>query len=146
MKRAFLILPFLLPLVGHTERPQPGTPEVSSSYSSLSSRGGPEVRPATPFPREWKASAVTLAAGVGLDIASSWGHPERTRIARSSDGTLRRKGAGMSAGIVAGTLAAQYLVLRRLRPRHPVRRVFSVMNFSVGGWRSGVAVRNWRTR
>lgn len=130
-----LLIPFAL----HAEpRIQPGALAVSSS-----SIRAVAVETTAPFSTTWGLSAASMATGVALDIASSWGHQEANPLVRSGDGTLRWKGAAMGVGFAAGTLAIQYVVLRRLRPGHPVRRVFTVLNFGVGTFRSGVAMRNW---
>ena len=96
-----------------------------------------------PISTHWKISAVALAAGAALDVASSWQRPEANPVYRSGNGRFGGKGVAIKAVIIGGNLALQYLVMRRTNWK-PARKICIAANWIAAGTQTGVAVRNWR--
>ena len=91
----------------------------------------------------WTASVFAGVAGITLDMASSYGKPEANRLLRGADGRLGAKGVALNGGVLVSVVVVR-LLGRRLPPKW--RKVATIINFSVGASRGGVAVRNWRMR
>ena len=92
----------------------------------------------------YKVSVIAASTGVGLDVASSWGHYEATALYRSSDGRFHTKGASIRIGMLVGVLIAQKIVRKRVPENKFVKKVFTVVNLSVCGSATTVAIHNWR--
>ncbi len=89
----------------------------------------------------WTASVVTLTAGIGLDLASSYGEYEANPYLRGADGRLGAKGVAINVGVVSALITSRLLGKRLPRK---FKRVLTAVNFSITGLRVGTAVRNWR--
>lgn len=89
----------------------------------------------------WTASIVTLTAGIGLDLASSYGEYEANPHLRGADGRLGAKGVAVNIGVVSALITSRLLGKRLPRK---LKRVLTVVNFSFTGVRVGIATRNWR--
>lgn len=90
--------------------------------------------------RQYRLSLLALAAGTGMDIASSWDQPEVNPLLRSRDGRFGHRGVAIKLSLVGSVVAAQALVLRR---RPEMRKFTSRVNFALGAGTGAVAVRNW---
>jgi len=93
--------------------------------------------------RLWTASVISASAGIGLDLASSYGEYEANPRLRGADGRLGAKGVAINVGVVSA------LITSRLLGKHlpgKFKRVLTVVNFSFAGARVGIAARNWRLR
>ncbi len=84
----------------------------------------------------YRASVVTLVGGGVADVVSSVGMIEINPLARGMGGRFDiRKGISLKAGVVGGILLMQKLIPGK-------RKFWTKVNFSVGGFWGGVAVRN----
>ena len=87
--------------------------------------------------RLYWGSVAFVVAGHTLDAVSSYGAYEGNPLMRSRDGRLGLRGIAIGTGIVGAMLLAQRLCGKRSR------KAFVPVNFAVGGFRTGVAVRNF---
>ncbi len=86
----------------------------------------------------WKASVLTLSAASALDMESSWGKYETNPIL--GRGTFGARQTGIKAGMVGGSVLAEWLWLRR----HPeTSSVFVTVNVGVTGMLVSVSIHNW---
>lgn len=90
--------------------------------------------------RQYRLSLLAVAAGTGMDIASSWNRPEANALLRLPDGRFAHRGVALKVSLVGAIVGVQALVLRR---RPDMRRFASRVNFGIGAGTSAVAVRNW---
>jgi hypothetical protein len=86
----------------------------------------------------WVASSVALIAGTSFDAASSWGKYEANPLLRSSDGRFGSKGLMIKSAVAGGSLVPQIL----LRKRRKMQRMFTIANFALAGWYTGVGIHN----
>ncbi len=82
-------------------------------------------------------SVGTMVAGHTFDAVSSYGAGEANPFMRSSNGRLGVRGIALGAGIMGVVLLAQRLCGKRSR------KAFTPVNFAVGGFRVGIATRNF---
>lgn len=91
----------------------------------------------------YRWSVASLVAATTYDAASSVGGYEANRLLASSDGRYGAKGIAIKYGVAAGTLTAQYFVLRR----HPERRkLAAVVNYTTAAAFAVIASRNLHVR
>lgn len=69
------------------------------------------------------------------------GHMEATPWLRGPGGRFSAKGVGIKAAIAGGSVASQWLILRK-RPESA--RAAAITNFGMAGVFGGVAIRNYR--
>lgn len=97
----------------------------------------------TDWRTQYRWSVASLVAATTYDAASSVGGFEANPVLRSPDGRYGVRGVAIKYGIAAGTLTAQYFVLRR----HPERRkLAALINYSTAAAFSVIASRNLRVR
>lgn len=96
-------------------------------------------RPGAKPSRWWKWSVAALAAGSATDAWSSMGRPEANALLRGPGGQFSARAVGIKAAVAGGSVAAQWLVLRK---RPEAARAAAVTNFGMAGLFTGVAVRN----
>lgn len=92
---------------------------------------------AAPRDRLYWLSVGTLVAGHGLDAGSSYGAYEANPLMRGRRGRLGVRGVVIGTGLIGAVIIAQ-----RLCGKRP-RKTFTRVNFAVGGFRAGVAARNF---
>lgn len=92
---------------------------------------------ATAGDRLYWLSVGVMVGGHVLDAGSSYGAGEANPLMRSNDGRLGMRGIAIGAGIVGAALLAQRLCGKRSR------KAFTPVNFAVGGFRAGIAARNF---
>ncbi len=88
--------------------------------------------------RIWVASLFAMAAGTGMDAATSWGKREGNSLLASSDGTFGAKGMGIKMGVAAGVILPQVL----LRRHKYLKSKFAIGNFGEAALFGGVAIHN----
>jgi hypothetical protein len=86
-----------------------------------------------------------------MDAASSYGKLELNPALAGGTHRFDAGSVGIKAGIFGGSVAAEYLVMRRLSAHNPraaaqAMKIFSLINFGSGAVSGGVAVRNWRIK
>lgn len=87
----------------------------------------------------WKLSSAILAAAVAADAHSSWGRMEANPLLRGPDGRFGTRGLALKAALIAGTVGAQYLLLRK----HPSGAKYGVAaNLAIAGVLGGAAISN----
>lgn len=96
-------------------------------------------RPGARPSKLWRISVAALAAGSAADAWSSYGRPEANPLLRSATGHFSAQAIGIKAAIAGGTVAAQWLVLRK---RPETARAAAITNFGMAAVFSGVAARN----
>lgn len=89
---------------------------------------------------QYRLSLLAVAAGTGMDIASSWNRPEANGLLRSPDGRFAARGVAVKISLIGAVVGIQALVLRR---RPEMRGFASRVNFGIGVGTGAVAVRNW---
>jgi len=82
-------------------------------------------------------SVGALVAGHTLDAVSSYGAGEANPLMRSGNGRLGMRGIAIGGGLIGAVVLAQQLCGKRSR------KAFVPVNFAVGGFRTGVAARNF---
>jgi hypothetical protein len=87
----------------------------------------------------WRISVAVLAAGSAADAWSSYGRSETNPLLRNSGGRFSAQAIGIKAAVAGGTVAAQWLVLRK---RPETAKAAAITNFGMAALFSGVAVRN----
>ena len=87
--------------------------------------------------RLWRASIAALVAGNAADMASSWGRYEANPLLGRGRFGVRQ--AGIKAGVVGVSVAAQTLLVRR-RAEKP----YAVANFAAAAALGAVAAHNLR--
>lgn len=92
--------------------------------------------------KAWVASTVALGATQVADVATSYGRVGRESNPLFGD-TFTAKDAAIKAGVVAGMVTAQYIVIRRY-PNSKAAKVFAFVNFGAAGATGAVAWRNAR--
>ena len=124
MRKLLLILGFCAGILGAQQHP-------------LLDRPAPTVAP-----KLWRASVASVAAANALDIHSSWGKHELNSTLSSSSGSFGREGALIKVGLQGGLIGFEYLITRG-HPSHKLYRALTIVNFSVAGTMSGVAIHNY---
>lgn len=88
----------------------------------------------------WKLSVGALTTANALDVSSSWGKCEQNSLLAGSDGRFGGNGALLKTGIVAGVLAAEWLITRKTKR---ATKVLSILNFGSATAIGALAVRNY---
>lgn len=92
---------------------------------------------------QWRWSVVGVTASTVADVTSSWGYGEGNPLLRNRRGEFGVKGLIIKSAIIGGYLGAQHLILRK-RPQW--RREFTVANWALAGFHTGVAIHNFKVR
>jgi hypothetical protein len=88
-----------------------------------------------------RASQAVMVTGHGLDLLScGYGCPEANPLL-ATDGRMGVKGIAVKVGVAAGLVLVQNWWVRRWPGS---RRVWTQINFVMGGTTAAVAARNWR--
>jgi len=121
---------------------------ASAADNAVSLR--PPVAPAEPISRPihsgrnlWFASVAALAVTNTMDVQSSWGKRELNTALAGQGGTFGVRGVLLKAGITAGVVGLEFLVMRH-GPSAKLRRKLAAINFVDAGVVGTMAVRNWQ--
>ena len=109
----------------------PGLAETQSVFE--------HPRPGAKPSKLWRLSVAVLAVGSATDAWSSYGRQEANPLLRGPGGQFTGRAIGIKAAIAGGTVAGQWLVMRK-RPESA--RAAAIANFGMTGIFMGVAVRN----
>ena len=91
-------------------------------------------------PYRWSVAAVIAANAADAATSYRRGY-EANPLVRSADGQFGKRGLAIKAGATAGSLTAQYLVLRK----HPnQRKLATLVNLSTSAGLAILAARNAR--
>jgi hypothetical protein len=125
-----------------TDGVQPGSPQAFPIIRSVDSTPRIAVirveEPHHNTSKLWMISVAGLIGANAFDAASSWGKYESNPLLRSSGGQFGAKGLGLKAASIGGLIVPQLL----FHKRHGLERTFSVLNFSLAGMYSGLAIHN----
>ena len=116
-------------------------PASSVSTSIVSTRpdfNTAQQRHEAKIERIWITSIFALAAGSGMDAASSWGKYERNSLLASSDGKFGAKGLSFKFGLAGAAIVPQLL----LRNHTNLRARFAILNFAEAGIFTGISIHN----
>ena len=100
-------------------------------------------RPGAKPSRLWRISVAALAAGSAADAWSSWGRAEANPLLQGPGGRFSTKALGFKAAVAGGSVAAQWLILRK---RPETARAAALTNFGMTAAFAGVAARNHSIR
>jgi hypothetical protein len=90
----------------------------------------------------WQFSIAALAIGNAMDAQSSWGKRELNQNLAGSNGSFGLHSALLKAGIAAGVVGVEYLVLHR-RPSASLYRKLAFVNFGDASVTGAMAIRNY---
>lgn len=96
-------------------------------------------RPGAGSSKLWRLSVAALIASSTADAWSSYGRVEANPLLRSPGGRFSAQAIGLKAVIAGGSVAAQWLVLRR---RPETAKAAAISNFGMAGLFTGVTARN----
>jgi hypothetical protein len=86
----------------------------------------------------WMISVAGLVGASAFDAASSWGKYESNPLLRSRSGQFGAKGLGLKTASIGAVILPQVL----FHKRYGLEKTFSVLNFSLAGMYSGLAIHN----
>lgn len=145
----------MAPLAGETHKRSTANrhrskcwPEQRAQLAGRESDGGSRFagRPSTGIRAGWWQrhlgdTAIHLGA-TSLDMASSWGRPERHPLLKSADGRFGARGIGLKLAVFGTVEGAKWLLLRRGESGRWVRSLSLVPAATFGA----VAAHNWKIR
>ena len=89
--------------------------------------------------RLWLGAIAAVVAANAFDAGSSWGKREGNSFLASPDGTFGTKGASIKAGITAGMIIPQILLLRG---KSNLKKRVAIVDYAEAGIITAVSVHN----
>jgi len=105
----------------------------------------PESAPGTgsSWKKAWKWSLVAVASMTAADAASSMGRYEANPLLRNQNGQFGGQQASLKAGVVAGSVLAEWLLSRH---NHSALKTATIVNGVTSAWLGYNVASNIKTR